>query len=102
MPVDLEKWPDDVRNFLNSPEGYDRTATEIGSKQKTAFIEETGTYKKLYGALKTAEGKVFGDGRIDRIEPAPLAVMGSRPTSGVFPSTNTAAWLFSSMLSTKI
>ncbi|MET4177768.1 choline dehydrogenase-like flavoprotein [Bradyrhizobium sp. LA6.1] len=84
-PVDLEKWPDDVRNFLNSPEGYDRTATEIGSKQKTDFIEETDTYKILYGALKTAEGKVFGDGRINRIEPAPLAVMGSRPTPGIFP-----------------
>ena len=87
MPVDLKEWPEDVRNFLNSPEGYDRTATEIGSKQKTKLIEETGTYKKLYAALKKAEGKVFGKskGRIDRIEPAPLAVMASRPTPGIFP-----------------
>jgi GMC oxidoreductase len=84
-PVDLEKWPDDVRDFLNSPEGYDRTATEIGSNQKTEFIEDTDTYKILYEAFKTAEGKVFDDGRINRIEPAPLAVMGSRPTPGVFP-----------------
>jgi hypothetical protein len=82
---DLEKWPADVRNFLNSPKGYDRTATEIGSKQKTDFIEETDTFTKLYGALKTAERKVFGNGRIDLIEPAPLAVMGSPPTPGVFP-----------------
>lgn len=86
MPADLEQWPDDVRNFLNSPEGYDRTAAEIGSKQKTDFIEETGTYKKLYAAFQAVEGKVFGKGggRIDRIEPAPLAVTGSRPTSGLF------------------
>ncbi|EHR00942.1 GMC oxidoreductase [Bradyrhizobium sp. WSM471] len=72
--------------FLNSPEGYDHTATEIGSNQKTEFIEETDTYKTLYKAFQTAEGKVFGKGgsRIDRIEPAPLAVMGRRPTSGIF------------------
>jgi choline dehydrogenase-like flavoprotein len=87
MPVDLKQWPEDVQNFLNSPGGYDRTATEIGSKQKTDFIEDTDTYKKLYKAFKTVEGKVFGkgEGRIDRIEPAPLAVMGSRPTPGIFP-----------------
>jgi GMC oxidoreductase len=83
-PADLDNWPDDVRNFLNSPDGYDRTATEIGSKQKTVLIEENDTFKTLFGAFKTAEGKVFGDGRFDRVEPAPLAVMASRPTPGIF------------------
>jgi choline dehydrogenase-like flavoprotein len=85
MPGDLKKWPEDVRNFLNSPDGYDRTAIEIGSKQKTELIEETDNYKKLFGAFKTVEGMAFGDGRIEAIEPAPLAVMASRPTPGIFP-----------------
>jgi choline dehydrogenase-like flavoprotein len=85
MPGDLEKWPEDVRNFLNSPDGYDRTAIEIGSKQKTELIEETDNYKKLFAAFKTVEGMAFGDGRIEAIEPAPLAVMASRPTPGIFP-----------------
>jgi len=82
MPDDLEKWPEDVRKFLNSKEGYDSTATEIGSSIKTDFIEETDTYKKLDKALKAAAKNVAS---IDRIEPAPLAVMGSAPTPGIFP-----------------
>jgi hypothetical protein len=86
-PADLDNWPVDVRNFLNSPDGYDHTATEIGSKQKTVLIEENDTYKQLFRALQSAEGKVFGKGggRIDLIERAPLAVMAGRPTAGIFP-----------------
>lgn len=86
MPDDLEKWPEDVRKFLNSDAGYDYTATEIGSNQKTDFIVKTDTYKKLYKALRAAAKKKVSDvARIDRIKEAPLAVMGSRPTPGIFP-----------------
>lgn len=86
MPDDLEKWPEDVRDFLTSDEGYDYTATEIGSKQTTDFIAETDTYKKLEKALRAAAQKNVSDvARIDLIKQAPLAVMGSPPTPGVFP-----------------
>src|SRR5262249_39866561 len=86
MPDDLEKWPEDVRKFLNSDEGYDYTATEIGSNQRTEFIAKTDTYKKLGKALRAAaKEKVSGVARIDLIAEAPLAVMGSRPTPGIFP-----------------
>jgi choline dehydrogenase-like flavoprotein len=84
MPDDLDKWPADVRDFLNSPLGYDHTAAEIGSDQKTDFIEQTVTYKRLWEALQAAKGD-FSGARIDLIERAPLAVMGSRPRGGVFP-----------------
>jgi len=80
-PEDLAKWPEDVRNFLNGPEGYDRTGTEIGAKPKTEFIEETDTFRILLKAFQDAQKKVSG---VDLIERAPLAVMGSRPTSGIF------------------
>lgn len=86
MPDDLEKWPEDVRNFLTSDEGYDYTATEIGSNQTTDFIAKTDTYKKLDKALRAAAKKKVSDvARIDLIMEAPLAVMGSRPTPGIFP-----------------
>jgi len=86
MPDDLEKWPEDVRNFLTSDEGYDYTATEIGSNQRTDFIAKTDTYKKLDKALRAAaKEKVSDVARIDLIKEAPLAVMGSRPTPGIFP-----------------
>ena len=86
MPDDLEKWPEDVRNFLTSDEGYDYTATEIGSNQRTDFIAKTDTFKKLDKALRAAARKKISDvARIDLIREAPLAVMGSRPTPGIFP-----------------
>jgi hypothetical protein len=86
MPDDLEKWPEDVSKFLNSDEGYDYTATEIGSNQRTDFIAKTDTYKKLDKALRAAAKKKVSDvARIDLIKEAPLAVMGSRPTPGIFP-----------------
>jgi choline dehydrogenase-like flavoprotein len=86
MPDDLKKWPEDVRNFLTSSEGYDYTATEIGSNQRTDFIAKTDTYKKLDKALRAAAKKKVSDvARIDLIKEAPLAVMGSRPTPGIFP-----------------
>jgi GMC oxidoreductase len=86
MPDDLEKWPEDVRKFLNSDEGYDHTATEIASNQRTEFIVKTDTYKKLDKALRAAaKEKVSDVARIDLIKEAPLAVMGSRPTPGIFP-----------------
>src|SRR5262249_849040 len=86
MPDDLKQWPEDVRKFLNSDEGYDYTATEIGSNQRTDFIAKTDTYKKLDKALRAAaKEKVSDVTRIDRIEQAPLAAMGSRPKPGIFP-----------------
>jgi hypothetical protein len=86
MPDDLEKWPKDVRDFLNGDQGYKYTATEIGSNQSTDFIAKTETFKKLDEALRAAANKKISDvARIDLIKEAPLAVMGSRPTPGVFP-----------------
>ena len=86
MPDDLKKWPKDVRDFLNSDQGYKYTATEIGSNQRTDFIAKTDTYKKLDKALRAAAKKKVSDvARINLIKEAPLAVMGSRPTPGIFP-----------------
>ncbi|MCP3415745.1 GMC oxidoreductase [Bradyrhizobium brasilense] len=85
MPDDLARWPQAVRDFLNSPAGYDRTAAEIGSGETTDFIEPTETHTTLLAAFAHAKGKYSGGALIDSVEPAPLAVMGGRPTSGVFP-----------------
>ncbi len=86
MPDDLKKWPEDVRNFLNSDEGYESTAIEIGSKESTDFIAETDTYKRLDEAFQAARKKeVFGEAQIDLIKEAPLAVQGSPPAPGIFP-----------------
>ncbi|MBR0799958.1 GMC family oxidoreductase [Bradyrhizobium jicamae] len=86
MPDDLARWPADIRRFLASAEGYDYTATEIGSNQTTDFIAKTDTYKKLDKALRAAAKKKISDvAQIDLVGEAPLAVMGSRPTPGIFP-----------------
>jgi hypothetical protein len=85
MPDDLKQWPEDVRNFLNSKEGYESTASEIGSNESTDFIAQTDTYKRLDKALQAAEKKVSDEVRIDLIKEAPLAVQGSPPTPGIFP-----------------
>ena len=81
-PNDLKNWPDDVSKFLTSPEGYERTASEIGANKPTGFIEETNLYNTLYDAFQKAWPNVPG---VTSVGPAPLAVLGSPPTSGIFP-----------------
>jgi choline dehydrogenase-like flavoprotein len=83
-PNDLKQWPEDVRKFLKSADGYAYTGAEIGSKKKTGFIVETDLYKQLYKNFQTAKKKVSGEVRVDLVQEAPLAVLGSPPTSGFF------------------
>jgi GMC oxidoreductase len=82
---DLEKWPAAVRDFLDSDNGYLRTGREIGSKKKTDFIEDTILHQNLKKAFATAVGKDYDAAHIDCIDDAPLAVLGSPPTPGIFP-----------------
>jgi choline dehydrogenase-like flavoprotein len=79
---DLKEWPAEVRQFLTSPKGYDRTAAEIGVSEPTRSIEETRLYERLYKVFQKTQPNVPNVTSIDR---APLAVMGSPPTPGIFP-----------------
>ena len=79
---DLDAWPVEVKQFLNSPKGYQRTAEEIGVSERTHFIEGTPLSDSLYKVFKNTRPNVPNVTSIDR---PPLAVMGSSPTPGIFP-----------------
>lgn len=86
MPDDLARWPQEVHAFLKSDEGYRSTAAEIGSSKTTDVIPKTTNHVRLSRALQAAAREnVYGKAHMDVVEEAPLAVMGSSPTPGIFP-----------------
>lgn len=79
-PNDLASWPAAVATYLNSAEGYARTADEIGTSTTTDFITKTPLFNKLLGGM-TASLPVSG---ITEVTEAPLAVQANSPRSGLF------------------
>jgi choline dehydrogenase-like flavoprotein len=79
---DLTSWPDEVRIFLQSADGYAATEIETGVVPSTDYIVETDLYKALLKGFQTARATVPS---ITEVAEAPLAVQGSSPASGVFP-----------------
>ena len=79
-PADLANWPADLVTYLNSAEGYARTASEIGTSTTTDFITHTALYTALSSSISAA---IPVDGITEVLE-APLAVQGAAPRSGLF------------------
>ena len=76
--ADLQQWPADVRNYLDSV--YPAVERETGVTPSTDFI--TGD---LFDALRSRVAAVFGGvANLDGAEEAPLAVQGAAPASGLF------------------
>lgn len=79
--TDLGNWPQDVVNFLLSPDGYDRTEAEIGASRPADFIRNTALFTALSSRFNAVAPSVTG---ITEVGAAPLAVQGASPRSGLF------------------
>ena len=77
---DLANWPPDVATYLTSPDGYQKTADEIGTGTTTDFITQT----PLFTALKNSMSAAIPLDGITEVKEAPLAVQGAAPRSGLF------------------
>jgi hypothetical protein len=78
--ADLANWPSDVTTYLKSAAGYASTQLEIGTATTTDFITQTALFDALLAKIKAA---IPLDGITEAGE-APLAVVGTPPTSGLF------------------
>ena len=79
--TDLQQWPAEVRRYLTDPGGYDRTETEIGTVPTCDYMLATSFHNDLLAALEKAVRDVPD---LQKVEEAPLAVVGSPPASGLF------------------
>jgi choline dehydrogenase-like flavoprotein len=77
---DFDNWPGDLKTYLQGPDGYARTADEIGTGTTTDFIRHTA----LFNALLAKIGGVLPRNGVTDVGEAPLAVVGSSPQSGLF------------------
>lgn len=79
---DLSHWPEEVRDFLLSADGYEMIARQIGT-------QETGDYVngELMDQLRAIAEQVVASGSVDhltRVVDAPIAVQAQGPVSGLF------------------
>lgn len=81
--TDLDKWPQDVKNYLNlkgQPDGYEFVEREIGAVPAADFING-----ELFEILKQrAENVRSSVPTLTSVEDAPIAVLGQSPGSGLF------------------
>ncbi|MEL6459155.1 MAG: family 16 glycoside hydrolase [Cyanobacteria bacterium J06621_15] len=78
--TDLDKWPQDVKEYLNQPDGYEFVEKEIGAVPTADFMNGD-----LLGILKNKAQEVSAaNGNQWKIEDAPIAVLGQSPGSGLF------------------
>jgi hypothetical protein len=78
---DLAQWPQEVRDFLLSPEGYAEIARQIGTDVTADYI-----HGPLMDRLKTAAKQVLADGTVPhltRVMDAPIAVHAQGAESGL-------------------
>ena len=78
---DLAQWPQEVRDFLLSPEGYAEVARQIGTDVTADYI-----HGPLLDRLQTVAERVVSDGTVPhltRVVDAPIAVHGEGPESGL-------------------
>jgi choline dehydrogenase-like flavoprotein len=75
-PADQAAWPADAAAYLLA--NYQTVETEMGVRPITDYISGS-----LYDRLTARLGSVAGAGQ--SVEPAPLAVQGQSPESGLFP-----------------
>jgi hypothetical protein len=78
---DLEQWPQEVRDFLLSPDGYAEVARQIGTDITTDYI-----HGPLFDRLKTIAEQIVSDGTVPgltRVVDAPIAVHAVGPESGL-------------------
>ena len=54
--ADLANWPADVAAWLTGPDGYDRTAEEIGTAETTDYMVNSTFHNDLKNAFQTAIG----------------------------------------------
>lgn len=80
---DLALWPQEVRDFLLSPEGYAEVACQIGTNVTADYV-----HGPLMDRLKTTAEQVVADGTVGlltRVVEAPIAVHAEGPESGLLP-----------------
>jgi hypothetical protein len=78
---DLAQWPQEVRDFLLSPEGYAEVARQIGTDVTADYI-----HGPLLDRLQSVAERVVSDGTVPhltRVVDAPIAVHGEGPESGL-------------------
>lgn len=80
-PEDLAQWPAEVAEYLEK-EGYPKAKKDLGSNETADYIHGA-LYKELKGKLDAAQ-KAGVHPTVTRVEPAPLAVQGKPPASGLF------------------
>lgn len=79
---DLFQWPGEVRDFLLSPEGYERTARQIGTHETADYLKSN-----FLTELKTRADAILTGNKVPSltaVRHAPIAVQGSSPISGLF------------------
>jgi hypothetical protein len=81
--ADLAAWPAAAAAELTAPDGYARTAREIGTDPVTDYMFANTFHDDLHAALASAVTSLGAP--FDAVEEAPLAVQGSAPDSGLFP-----------------
>ncbi|HYS39147.1 MAG TPA: family 16 glycoside hydrolase [Pseudonocardiaceae bacterium] len=81
--ADLANWPADAAAWLAGPDGYARTAEEIGTAETTDYMVDSTFHNDLLTAFQTTIGGLGAP--LDAVEEAPLAVQGSAPGPGLFP-----------------
>jgi Domain of Unknown Function (DUF1080)/GMC oxidoreductase len=80
---DLAQWPQEVRDFLLSPEGYALVARQIGTNVTADYV-----HGPLMDRLKTIAEQIVADGTVPhltRVVDAPIAVHALGPESGLLP-----------------
>jgi choline dehydrogenase-like flavoprotein len=80
---DLAQWPQEVRDFLLSPEGYAEVARQIGTDVTADYV-----HGPLKDRLKTIAEQIVADGivpHLTRVVEAPIAVHAEGPESGLLP-----------------
>jgi hypothetical protein len=85
VDADLAQWPAEVADYLKltgEPDGYEFVLQEIGAAQSTDFINGKLTTRML--ALSEAIVGSKAVPTLKKVEEAPIAVLGSAPSSGLF------------------
>lgn len=80
---DLAQWPQEVRDFLLSSEGYADIARQIGTSITADYV-----HGPLMDRLQTVAQKIVADGgvpHLTRVVEAPIAVHGEATESGLLP-----------------
>jgi hypothetical protein len=80
---DLAQWPQEVRDFLLSAEGYDEVARQIGTDITADYV-----HGQLVDRLQKIADEIVANGTVPhltRVVPAPIAVHAEGPASGLLP-----------------